>query len=138
MKTLRPSLLILLLVLVSVLPLTGCAPGPDLTVGPGGISQGAALDGLLARTQRAMAQVNSVDSAKKANEDLIRINEDYDDLLFHMQKLEFNGRIAMAKKSMSALPEMQRMVAQIHEMPALDDILGETLDLMVEKLGMVR
>lgn len=137
MKYLRPSLLSMLLVLVSMFLLVGCGGGPDVTIGPGGISQGDALDGLLARTQQAMSRVNSTDSAIKANKDLVRINQDFDDLLFHMQKLSFDGRREMSKKANRALPELQGMADQIHNMPALDEIMGGTLDEMVEKLAQI-
>ncbi len=140
MKNLRPSVLIILCVLsVAVVSAPGCGGGgPNPAMELGGINTGEVLQGLLARTQRAMSQVNSVDGAKAANEELLRINQDYDDLLFHIPKLSDEGRAALAKKSSRALPEMRSMVNQIHEMPALDEVLGETLDQMVAKLEMVR
>ena len=139
MKYLRPYLLFMLLFLASFSLVAGCGGGgPDVTVGPGGISQGDALDGLMARTQQALSRVNSVESAQRANQDLVRINQDYDDLLYHMTKLNPEGRREMSKKAAGALPGLQDMADQIHGMPALDDILGETLDEMVEKLVLVQ
>jgi hypothetical protein len=138
-KILRPSALVVLLVMsISLFSLPGCGGGPDPSMELGGINTGEVLDGLLARTQRAMSLVNGVDGAKKANAELLRVNEDYDDLLFHLPKLSDEGRAALAKKSSRALPEMRALASRIHEMPALDDILGVTLDQMVAKLEMVR
>ena len=134
----RLFVLCITLTLLTAGPLTGCSSGPDPAMELGGINLGEALDGLLARTQQIMSHVNSIDSAKKANEDLMRLNQDYDDLIYHVPKLSEEGRLALAKKSARALPEMQALANRIHEMPALDDILGETLDTMVENLSLVR
>ena len=140
MKNLSSSAVIVLLILsAAMVVVPGCGGGgPDPTMELGGINTGEVLQGLLARTQRAMSQVNSIDAAKRAKTELLRINEDYDDLLYHIPNLSDEGRAALAKQSSRALPEMQAMVNQIHEMPALDDILGVTLDEMVAKLEMVR
>ena len=139
MKILRPSALVVLLVMsISLFAMPGCGGAPDPAMELGGINTGEMLDGLLARTQRAMSLVNGVDGARKANAELLRVNEDYDDLLFHLPKLSDEGRAALAKKFSRVLPEMQALASRIHEMPALDDILGVTLDQMVAKLEMVR
>lgn len=140
MKILRPSALVVLLVMsISLFAMPGCGGGgPDPSMELGGINTGEVLDGLLARTQRAMTLVNGVDGAKKANAELLRVNEDYDDLLFHLPKLSDEGRAALARKSSRALPEMRALANRIHEMPALDEILGVTLDQMVAKLELVR
>ena len=117
--------------------LAGCSGAPDPSMELGGINTGEVLAGLLARTERAIGKINSVDSAKLVKVELQRINEDYDDLLYHIPKLSPEGRQAIAHESAQALPGMKAMVNQIHEMPALDEILGETLDQMVEKLERV-
>ncbi len=119
--------------------LVGCGgggPEPELVLG--GIDAGAMLQGLLDRTDRSLAQVNSIDGAKKAEAELRRINEDYDDLLFHLQKLSDKGRTKLARDARRALPQMRATVAQIHEMPALDDVLGATLNQMLAKLELVQ
>lgn len=139
MKNLNQSAVPLLLVLLLVVPLTGCGgSGSQKAMELGGINTGEVLQGLLTRTRRAMSQVTNVDSAQQAKVDLIRINEDYDDLLFHIPKLSDEGRAALAKESARALPEMQAMVNRVHEMPALDEVLGATLDQMLAKMAQVR
>jgi len=139
LKNLRLPVVSLLLVLLMTVPLTGCGgSGSNEAMELGGINTGEVLQGLLARTRRAMSQVTNVDTAAQAKAELQRINEDYDDLLFHIPKLSEEGRAALARKSSRALPEMRAMVNRVHEMPALDKVLGETLAAMVEKLGQVR
>jgi len=123
---------------MSALTLGACSSEPDPSTELGGINMGEALNGILARTQQIMSNVNSTESAKKANKELIRVSQDYDDLLYHVPQMSEEGRVALAKQAQRALPELQELARQINDMPALADIMGETLNEMAEKLAMVR
>ena len=117
----------------------GCGgEGPDANLDVGGIDLGQVLDGLVARTQHAIDGISGVDSAKQANSELTLINQDFDDLLYHLPGLNPEGRARMAQKAARALPDLSRITNRIHEMPALDDVIGATLDEMLTKLEQVR
>ena len=133
------GLVLLLAIAGGVAPLAGCGgSAAKESMSLGGINTGEVLDGLLARTQRAMAQVSNVDTARRVVPELERINEDYDDLIFHLPKLSDEGRAELAKQSARALPRMQAMVEQIHGMDALDRVLGDVLEGMLARLEQVR
>lgn len=126
-----------ILALILLLGLVGCGGGnsPDMELG--GINTGDMLDGLLARTMRALDTVNSMDSAKAAVPVLEAINDDYDDLIYHVPKLSEKGRSDLSKKAKQALPQIQDTASRINDMPGLSDILGPSMNSMVEKIGLL-
>jgi hypothetical protein len=103
----------------------------------GGINTGDMLDGLLDRTMRALNSVNSMQSAEAAVPVLDAINDDFDDLIYHVPKLSENGRAEMAAKAKKALPQIQDMAARINDMPGLSGILGPSMNTMVEKITLL-
>lgn len=121
--------------LLAVLFLAGCGGGNSQNMELGGINTGDMLDGLLARTYRALGSVNSMQSAEAAAPQLKAINDDFDDLIYHVPKLSEDGRAEMSKKAKRALPEIQDMARRINDMQGLSDILGPSMDAMVDKLS---
>jgi len=121
--------------LLAALFLAGCGGGNSPNMELGGINTGDMLDGLLARTYRALGSVNSMQSAEAAVPQLQAINDDFDDLIYHIPKLSDDGRTEMSKKAKRAMPEIQDMARRINDMQGLSDILGPSLDTMVDKLG---
>lgn len=126
-----PATVFLLLVLF----LAGCGGGNSPEMELGGINTGDVLDGLLARTFRALGGINSMESAEAAVPVLKAINDDYDDLIYHIPKLSEKGRDNMSKKAKKALPEIQDMARRINDTPGLSSILGPEMDAMVDKIG---
>ncbi len=126
-----PATAILLLALF----LAGCGGGNSPEMELGGINTGDVLDGLLARTFRALGGINSMESAEATVPVLKAINDDYDDLIFHIPKLSEKGRANMSKKAKNALPEIQDMARRINDTPGLSSILGKEMDAMVDKIG---
>ncbi len=121
--------------LLAVLFLAGCGGGNSQEMELGGINTGDYLDGLLSRTFRALGGINSMESAEAAVPQLKAINDDFDDLIYHIPKLSEKGRADMSKKARKALPEIQDMARRINDMQGLRNILGPSLDTMVDKLG---
>ena len=121
--------------LLAALFLAGCGGGNSPEMELGGINTGDFLDGLLARTFRALGSINSMESAEAAAPVLKAINDDYDDLIYHIPKLSVKGRENMSKKARNALPEIQDMARRINDTPGLSSILGPEMDTMVEKIG---
>ena len=121
--------------LLAVLFLAGCGGGNSPNMELGGINTGDVLDGLLARTYRTLGGVNSMESAEAAVPLLQAINDDFDDLIYHVPKLSDEGRTELSKKAKRALPEIQDMARRINDMQGLSDILGPSMDAMVDKLG---
>ena len=128
-----PAAVFLLLVLF----LAGCGGGNSPEMELGGINTGDYLDGLLSRTFRALGGINSMESAEAAVPVLKAINDDYDDLIYHLPKLSEKGRADMSKKAQKALPEIQDMAQRINGTPGLSAILGPSMDAMVEKIGLL-
>ena len=121
--------------LLLVLFLAGCGGGNSPEMELGGINTGDFLDGLLARTFRALGGINSMESAESAVPVLQAINDDYDDLIYHIPKLSEKGRDDMSKKAQKALPEIQDMARRINDTPGLSKVLGPEMDAMVDKIG---
>ena len=124
-------------VLLAVLCLAGCGGGNSPEMELGGINTGDYLDGLLSRTFRALGSINSMESAEAAVPVLKAINDDYDDLIYHIPKLSEKGRADMSKKAQKALPEIQDMARRINDTPGLSGVLGPSMDAMVEKIGLL-
>ena len=122
-------------ILVLVLFLAGCGGGNSQEMELGGINTGDYLDGLLARTSRTLGSINSMESAEAAVPHLQAINDDYDDLIFHLPKLSEKGRTDMAKKAQKALPGIQDMARRINDTPGLSSVLGPQMDAMVDKIA---
>ncbi len=128
-----PAVVFLLLVLF----LAGCGGGNSPEMELGGLNTGDYLDGLLSRTSRALGSINSMESAEAAVPQLKAINDDYDDLIYHLPNLSEKGRADMSKKAQKALPEIQDMAQRINGTPGLSAILGPSMDAMVEKIGLL-
>ena len=126
------------LILVLLAGLAGCGGGGNSQeMELGGINTGDMLDGLLNRTFRALGSVNSMQTAEAAVPQLESINDDFDDLIYHVPKLSEEGRAEMSKKTKKAMPEIQDMARRINDMGSLGDILGPEMNSMVEKLGLL-
>lgn len=125
------------MVLVLLLGLTACGGSNSQNMELGGINTGDMFDGLLDRTFRALGSVNSMQSAEAAVPQLKAINDDFDDLIYHIPKLSDEGRTEMSKKAKKALPEVQDMAARINDVPGLSGVLGPSMNTMVEKLGLL-
>ncbi len=140
MKTLKIMALIVALSL-TVFCLIGCGGksyNDSMVVGGGaGINMGEVLAGIITRTQRVMSDVTDLSSAEKAQPDLLRISQDYDDLLYHITRLDMQGRLDLSKQARQFLPQMQGMAARIQEVPVLHDIIGKDLDDIADKLGQI-
>jgi hypothetical protein len=128
--------------LVSILALTvlvaaagGCGGKSSEEVKLGGIDTTEMLQGLLDRTARALGGVRDMPSAEAAAKQLGMINDDYDDLLYHVDKLSPKGREELAKKAQKSLPQLQSAVSQINSNGVLAEILGAEMNAMLEKLG---
>ncbi len=128
-----PAAVFLLLILF----VAGCGGGNSPEMELGGINTGDVLDGLLSRTFRTLGGINSMQSAEAAVPQLKAINDDYDDLIYHIPKLSEKGRENMSKKARKALPEIQDMTRRINDTPGLSAILGPSMDSMVEKIGLL-
>ena len=126
------------LALILVMSLAGCGGGgnsPDMELG--GLNTGDMLDGLLDRTMRTLGSVNGIQSAEAAVPQLKAINDDFDDLIYHLPKLTPEGRNEMSTKARKAFPEIQDMANRINEMGSLGKILGPEMDAMVEKVKLL-
>ena len=137
MKVLASPLALVMAALFTVILLSGCGGSNSEDMELGGINTGDMLDGLLTRTFKALGGVNSMESAQKAAPLLQAINDDFDDLIYHLPKLSEKGRSDMSKKAKKALPEIQDMARRINDMPGLNDILGPSMNSMVEKIGLL-
>lgn len=125
----------LLALLSAVAGCGGSSNSQDMELG--GINTGDMLDGLLARTFRALQSVNSMETAQAAVPTLDAINDDFDDLIYHIPKLSEKGRAEMSGKAKKALPEIQDMARRINDIPGLSDILGPSMNTMVEKITLL-
>jgi len=123
--------------LALLLGLAACGGGNSQDMELGGINTGDMLDGLLSRTMRALGGVNSMETAEAAVPQLQAINDDFDDLIYHVPKLSEKGRAEMSKKARKALPEIENMAARINEMGGLKKILGPSMNAMVEKIALL-
>ena len=123
--------------LLVLVVLAGCGGSNSQEMELGGINTGDMLDGLLARTFRALGGVNSLATAEAAVPTLEAINDDFDDLIYHVPKLSEKGRAEMSGKAKKALPEIQDMAQRINDMPGLAEILGPSMNSMVEKITML-
>jgi len=123
--------------LLLIIAVAGCGGGNSPEMELGGINTGDYLDGLLDRTFRALGGINSMESAEAAVPLLKAINDDYDDLIYHIPKLSEKGRTDMSKKARKALPEIQNTAQRIKDTPGLSAILGPSMDSMVEKIGLL-
>jgi len=123
--------------LLLIIAVAGCGGGNSPEMELGGINTGDYLDGLLSRTFRTLGSINSMESAEAAVSQLKAINDDYDDLIYHIPKLSEKGRADMSQKARKALPEIQDMARRINDTPGLSGILGPSMDAMVEKIGLL-
>lgn len=131
----RKPVIALILILTAGLLAAGCSSGPSEEVKLGGIDTTEMLQGLLDRTARTLATVYDIQSAEAAVGPLQAINDDYDDLLYHVDKLSPKGRQELAKKAQTAMPSMSQAVSRINQIEQLADILGPQMNPMLEKLA---
>jgi len=132
----RPAVMAaMLLIAVAGAGCGGGGPSPEMELG--GINTGEVLKGLLARTERALAGVQDMASAQAAAAELDAINDDFDDLIYHVPKLSEKGRAEMGQKARKALPDLEAMAARIGGMPGLDEILGPSMNTMVDKIKLL-
>ena len=123
------------LVVLAALIAGGCGgggPSPEMELG--GINTGEVLQGLLDRAARTLAGVRDYDSAEAAAPQLEAINDDFDDLIYHVPKLSPEGRSEMGRMAAGSLPQIQEAAARINGIRGLDKILGPAMDEMVDKM----
>lgn len=113
---------------------SGCGGSSNKNLDLGGINLGEVLDGMVARTQQALASVKDQHSAQAASDQLELISQDFDDLAYHAPKLPAEGQIALTKKVSKNLGLMEEMARSINGSPALRDILGAQMNTLVEKM----
>lgn len=135
MKTRHTGLIMTLLSGMVLLAACGGSNSKDMELG--GINTGDFLDGLMSRTQKTLASVNSIATAQAAVPQLKAINDDFDDLIYHLPNLSEKGRADIAKKAKRDLPQIQDMAGRINDNSSLRSILGPEMNLMVEKIGML-
>jgi hypothetical protein len=128
------TLATVLLVLAALAAVPGCSKKTSEEVKLGGIDTTEVLQGLLDRTARTLGGVRDMASAEKAAGQLKMINDDYDDLLYHVDKLSPKGRGQLAGKARNALPEIQAAADRINASGPLADLLGPQMGAMLEKL----
>jgi hypothetical protein len=131
----RKRTLVLTLILTASLLAAGCGGGSSEEVKLGGIDTTEMLQGLLDRTARTLATVYDIHSAEAAVAPLRAINDDYDDLLYHVPKLSPKGRQELAKKAQGAMPSLSQAVSRINQIEQLAEILGPQMNPMLEKLA---
>lgn len=128
------ALVTTLVALVACAAATGCSKKSSEEVKLGGIDTTEMLQGLLDRTARTLGGVRDMKSAEAAAKQLRGINDDYDDLLFHVPRLSPKGRQELAKKARKSMPQLQMAVSQINANPGLAEVLGTEMSAMLKKL----
>jgi len=126
--------IILFVIALAVVSLAGCGSSPNPEVQLGGISLIDYLDGVMARTQRALGTVVDGATAQKAADELKLINQDLDDLVFHAPKLSSEGKEIFRKEVAKRLIEIKDMRGFISNNRGLEGVLGEQMQAMVEKM----
>ena len=120
--------------LLAGLLLVGCGSTSNPHMELGGIDLGEVLDGLMSRTEKALASVKDQPTAAAASKELDLISQDFDDLAYHVPKLPVDGQIALTKKVSANLGTMEEMARMVNASPALRDILGGQMNVLVEKM----
>ena len=120
--------------LMAGLLLVGCGSSSNPHMELGGIDLGKVLDGLVSRTEKALASVKDQPTAAAASEELELISQDFDDLAYHVPKLPVDGQIGLTKKVSENLGLMEEMARMVNANPGLRDILGEQMNVLVEKM----
>ncbi len=108
--------------------MSGCAgsqPNPDLVLG--GLDLEEAVNGMISRIHQVMGTVNNLDSAKKADAELKLVSMNLDDLIFNSQKLNMEGQTALSMVMLNKVPDINTLINQVKTSPAIEEILGETL-----------
>lgn len=122
------------LLIAGLLLLAGCGGSSNQNLKLGGIDLGEVLEGLVARTQKALGSVRDQTSAVAASKQLDLISQDFDDLAYHVPKLPVDGQIALTKKVSQNLGQMEEMAASVNGSPALKSILGGQMKTLVAKM----
>jgi hypothetical protein len=128
------ALVTILVVLAACVAAAGCSKKSSEEVKLGGIDTTEMLQGLLDRTARTLGGVRDMASAEAAAKKLRGINDDFDDLLYHVPKLSPKGRQELAKKAQKSMPQLQTAVSQINSNRAMAEVLGPEMGVMLEKL----
>ena len=122
--------------IATLIVLAGCGGSkPSEDVKLGGIALTEVLDGLMNRTNQALRGISDGPSADAAKKSLAAIDEDFDDLAFHLPKLSPDGRTEFAKHVEKRLPEMEQMRAMVHRSPQLSMLLGDEMDRIATKMA---
>ncbi len=127
-------LIILSLTLVSLLLTSGCSSGPNPALNLGGIDLEEALNGQLSRVHQIMGGVNSLSAADKALPELEQVSLNMDDLVFNSSKLSEEGQTALSLLALKATPEIQALIGQVNDSPAIARKLGAPLEGILSKL----
>jgi hypothetical protein len=130
--------LVIAVLMIAILACTsGCSSKSSEEVKLGGIDLTEMLQGLLDRTSRTLSSVRDMKSAKAAAVDLRAINDDFDDMIYHVPKLSYAGQEELGKKAQKSMPMLQQAVRHINESPAMSEILGAEMNAMFDKLGVL-
>lgn len=130
---LRSVTIYLLTTIILMALLGGCGGRRDPEVELAGISTIDYLDGLMKGVSRALNGVNNIETAYAAAPKLEQLATDYDDLIFHAEKLSLDGRSKLAKEAYKYWPELQRMADMIQTSPALQPILGQPMQNLLDR-----
>ncbi|MCP4290817.1 MAG: hypothetical protein GY780_03160 [bacterium] len=124
----KKSSKILTTLILTLVLMSGCAgsqPNPDLVLG--GLDLEEAVNGMISRIHQVMGTVNNLDSAKKADAELKLVSMNLDDLIFNSQKLNMEGQTALSMVMLNKVPDINTLINQVKTSPAIEEILGETL-----------
>lgn len=122
-----------LVVMLSACLLAACSSGPKEEVKLGGIALTDVFDGLVIRTDQMLKGLSQGGSTADARDEIISINDGYDDLIFHAWKLPPEGQTELAKRATRHLPTVERLVYMVEGSP-LEATLLTDLEAMRDRV----
>ncbi len=124
----------LLLILFSLLLVSGCGSKPNPALNLGGIDIEEVFNGQIKRVRQIMGGINTMDSVDKALPELQAVSMNFDDLIYNSEKLSEEGQTALSLLAVKAAPEMESLVRQVESSPVTRDALGGTMKEIFEKV----
>ncbi len=132
---LLPNFILSVVALLAFANFSGCAssqPNPALDLG--GMDLEAAFSGAIQRVGQILNEIDSIETAEKANDELALISMGMDDLLFNSQKLSMDGQTALSMVALKESQNMQDMMAQVSAQPAINNVVGGTMQDILAKI----
>ena len=126
---------ITVLIILALFQLTGCGssqPNPELDLG--GMDLEEAFTGSIKRVNQILGKIDSLDAAEKANDELKLMSMGMDDLIFNSQKLSMDGQTALSMVALKEAQNMESMMAQVSSQPAINKIVGGTMQEILDKI----